>query len=81
MPAVMSTMRERRQWRAGAQKVNKIEMERSTALEVENVRRVIKKQEYIRFIAPFRDHSVQLVLRRIAYRIRWSYYGDMVSYN
>ena len=77
----MSTMRERRQWRAGAQKTNKVEMERSTALEVERVKRVIKKQEYIRFIAPFRDHSVQLVLRRIAYRIRWSDHGDWDSYN
>ena len=81
MPAVMSTMRERRQWRAGDQKVNKIEMERSTALEVERVKRVIEKQEFVRFIAPFMDYNVQLVLRRIAYRIRWSYYGDMVSYN
>ena len=77
----MSTMRERRQWRAGDQKVDKIEMERFTALEVERVKRVIKKQEFVRFIAPFRDYSVQLVLRRIAYRIRWSDYGDMVSYN
>lgn len=77
----MSTMRERRQWRAGDQKVDKIEMERFTALEVERVKRVIKKQEFVRFIAPFRDYSVQLVLRRIAYRIRWSDHGDWDSYN
>lgn len=63
MPAVMSTMREQRQWRAGDQKVDKIEMERFTALEVERVKRVIKEQEFVRFIAPFRDYSVQLVLR------------------
>ena len=56
-------------------------MERSTALEVERVKRVIKKQEFTRFIAPFRDYSVQLVLRRLAYRIRWSDHGDVVSYN
>jgi hypothetical protein len=35
----------------------------------------------VRFIAPFRDYSVQLVLRRIAYRIRWSDHGDWDSYN
>ena len=77
----MSTMRERRQWRAGDQKVDRIEMERFTALEVERVKRVVKKQEFVRFIAPFRDYSVQLVLRRIAYRIRWSDHGDWDSYN
>ena len=48
MPAVMSTMRERRQWRAGDQKVDKIEMERFTALEVERVKRVVSKQEVVR---------------------------------
>ncbi len=77
----MSTMRERRQWRAGDQKVDKIEMERFTALEVERVKRVVSKQEFVRFIAPFKDYSVQLVLRRIAYRIRWSDHGDWDSYN
>ena len=76
----MSTMRERRQWRAGDQEVDKVEMVRFMALEVV---RVIKKQEFARFIAPFRNYSVQLVLRRIVFRIRWSWYenGDRGSYN
>ena len=72
-------MRERRQWRAGDQKVGKVEMKRFTSLEVE---RAIKKARVcVCFITPFRDYSIQLVLRRIAYRIRWSDHGGVVSYN
>ena len=71
MPEVMSTMRERRQWSAGEQKVHRVEM----------VMRAIKQREFARIIAPFRNYSVQLVLRRIVYRIRWDEHGDVDSYN
>ena len=48
---------------------------------LEEVLRVIKNLEFKRFITPFKNYGVQLVLRRIVYRIRWSVHGDVASYN
>ena len=63
-------------WRAGDQKVDKVEMERFKA----EVERVLNKQECVRLIPQFRNYRVQLVLRRIVYRIRWSDHGDAACF-